>query len=125
MGQRDRRSPGSLPLLLRVREVQAPVLEHIDRLVGEPVDLHTLASVVSVSAFHSHRPFSAWMGETLGGSRHRPRLEAAALRLVAVAEGETARPGAAGLRPRPAVMSRPRRRTACNPDNRLRRLRLD
>lgn len=41
---------------------------------------------------------SAWMGETLGGSRHRPRLEAAPLRLVAVAEGEAARPGGAGDR---------------------------
>ncbi len=58
------------------------VLEHVDRHLDEPLDLETLAGVANFSAFHFHRLFSAWMGETLGEYLRRRRLELAALRLV-------------------------------------------
>jgi AraC family transcriptional regulator len=58
------------------------VLEHIDRHLDKALDLDTLAGVANFSAFHFHRLFSAWMGETLGEYLRRRRLEVAALRLV-------------------------------------------
>src|SRR5215467_8764141 len=58
------------------------VLEHIDRHLEEPLELDALAGVANFSAFHFHRLFSAWMGETLGEYVRRRRLEIAALRLV-------------------------------------------
>jgi len=58
------------------------VLEHIDRHLDESLDLDTLAGVANFSAFHFHRLFSVWMGETLGEYLRRRRLELAALRLV-------------------------------------------
>ena len=59
------------------------MLEHIDRHLDEPLELHTLARVANFSAFHFHRLFAAWMGETLGEYLRRRRLEIAAQRLVA------------------------------------------
>src|SRR5919201_5512199 len=59
------------------------VLEHIDRHLEEPLELERLAQVANFSAFHFHRLFAAWMGETLGEYLRRRRLELAALRLVA------------------------------------------
>lgn len=58
------------------------VLEHIDRHLDQPLELDTLAAVANFSAFHFHRLFSAWMGETLGEYLRRRRLEVAAMRLV-------------------------------------------
>ncbi len=62
------------------------VLEHIDRHLDGPLDLDALAGVANFSAFHFHRVFSAWMGETLGEYLRRRRLEIAALRLVSQPE---------------------------------------
>ncbi len=59
------------------------VVEYIDQHLDEPLELSTLAKVAHFSAFHFHRLFSAWMGETLGEYLRRRRLEVAALRLVA------------------------------------------
>jgi AraC family transcriptional regulator len=59
------------------------VLEHIDRHLDQPLDLNALAGVAHFSAFHFHRLFAAWMGETLGDYLRRRRLEVAAVRLVA------------------------------------------
>ena len=59
------------------------VMEHIDRHLDEVLELNTLAAVANFSAFHFHRLFTAWMGETLGEYARRRRLESAALRLVA------------------------------------------
>jgi AraC family transcriptional regulator len=59
------------------------VLEHIDRHLDERLDLETLAGVANFSAFHFHRLFAAWMGETLGDYLRRRRLEVGALRLIA------------------------------------------
>lgn len=59
------------------------VLEYIDRHLDEQLELDTLARVANFSAFHFHRLFTAWMGETLGDYVRRRRLETAALRLVA------------------------------------------
>ena len=58
------------------------VLEHIDRHLDESLDLERLAEVANFSAFHFHRLFSVWMGETIGEYLRRRRLELAALRLV-------------------------------------------
>ncbi len=58
------------------------VLEHVDRHLDEPLDLTQLADVANFSAFHFHRVFSAWMGETLGDYVRRRRLEIGALRLA-------------------------------------------
>ena len=58
------------------------VIEHIDRHLDEPLELSELAAVASFSAFHFHRLFAAWMGETLGDYMRRRRLEIAAQRLV-------------------------------------------
>lgn len=42
------------------------VLAHIDANLDQPLELEALAAVAHISAFHFHRLFSAWMGETLG-----------------------------------------------------------
>lgn len=58
------------------------VLEFIDRHLEESLELDTLASVANFSAYHFHRLFTAWMGETLGEFVRRRRLEVAAQRLA-------------------------------------------
>jgi AraC family transcriptional regulator len=58
------------------------VIEHVDRHLDEALDLDHLAGVANFSAFHFHRLFSAWMGETLGDYVRRRRLEIGALRLA-------------------------------------------
>jgi AraC family transcriptional regulator len=58
------------------------VLEHIDRHLDQELELQTLARVAHFSAFHFHRVFFAWMGETLGTYLRRRRLEIAASRLA-------------------------------------------
>ena len=59
------------------------VVDYIDRQLDQQLELDTLARVANFSAFHFHRLFTAWMGETLGDYVRRRRLEVAALRLVA------------------------------------------
>jgi AraC family transcriptional regulator len=59
------------------------VLAHIDEHIDQPLDLPRLAQVAHFSAFHFHRLFAAWMGETLGDYLRRRRLEVAALRMIA------------------------------------------
>jgi AraC family transcriptional regulator len=59
------------------------VLEHVDRHLDERLELESLARVANFSAFHFHRLFAAWMGETMGEYLRRRRLEVAAQRLVA------------------------------------------
>ena len=59
------------------------VLEHIDQHLDQSLELGTLAEVAHFSAFHFHRLFLAWMGETLGDYLRRRRLEVAAFRLIA------------------------------------------
>jgi len=59
------------------------VLEHIDRNLDRSLELPELAEVAHFSAFHFHRVFAAWMGETLGEYSRRRRLEMAAVRLAA------------------------------------------
>ncbi len=58
------------------------VQAHIDRHLGDELDLAELAAVAHFSPFHFHRLFTAWMGETLGDHLRRRRLEVAALRLL-------------------------------------------
>lgn len=58
------------------------VLNHIDQHLDTPLELVVLAEVAHFSAFHFHRMFSAWMGETLGDYVRRRRLEMAALQLA-------------------------------------------
>lgn len=62
----------------RIHRVVAYIDEHLD----EPLDLDTLATVAHFSAFHFHRLFRAWTGETLGDYLRRRRIETGALRLV-------------------------------------------
>jgi AraC family transcriptional regulator len=59
------------------------VIEHIDRHLDRALGLDELAGVALFSAFHFHRLFSAWMGETLGDYVRRRRVEVAAMRLAA------------------------------------------
>jgi AraC family transcriptional regulator len=59
------------------------VTEHIDRHLDQTLDVDSLATVAHFSAFHFHRLFSAWMGETVGDYLRRRRCEIAATRLVA------------------------------------------
>ena len=59
------------------------VLAHIDGHIDQPLDLPRLAQVAHFSAFHFHRLFAAWMGETLGDYLRRRRLEVAAMRMIA------------------------------------------
>ena len=58
------------------------VVAHIDRHLDEPLDLEALAAVANFSAFHFHRLFRAWTGETLGDYLRRRRVETGALRLL-------------------------------------------
>jgi AraC family transcriptional regulator len=58
------------------------VLEHIDRHLDQELDLRALARVAQFSAFHFHRVFLSWTGETLGDYLRRRRLEIAAIRLA-------------------------------------------
>ena len=58
------------------------VLEHIDRHLDQELELRALARVAHFSAFHFHRVFFAWTGETLGDYIRRRRLEIAAMRLA-------------------------------------------
>jgi AraC family transcriptional regulator len=58
------------------------VLEHIDRHLDRELDLRALARVAHFSAFHFHRVFFAWTGETVGDYLRRRRLEIAAIRLA-------------------------------------------
>lgn len=58
------------------------VQRHIEDHLGGPLELADLAEVAHFSAFHFHRVFTAWMGETLGEHLRRRRLEVAALRLL-------------------------------------------
>jgi AraC family transcriptional regulator len=59
------------------------VLAHIDEHIDQPLDLQRLAQVAHFSAFHFHRLFAAWMGETLGDYLRRRRLEVGAMRMIA------------------------------------------
>ena len=59
------------------------VLDHIDQHLDRALELGELAEVAHFSAFHFHRLFSVWMGETLGDYLRRRRLEVAAMRLAA------------------------------------------
>ena len=59
------------------------VLAYIDVNLDRPLALDALAAVANFSAFHFHRLFTAWMGETLGEFVRRRRLEVAAQRLAA------------------------------------------
>jgi AraC family transcriptional regulator len=58
------------------------VLEHIDRHLDQELNLRALARVAHFSAFHFHRIFFSWTGETLGDYLRRRRLEMAAMRLA-------------------------------------------
>ncbi|WP_018152438.1 AraC family transcriptional regulator [Leeia oryzae] len=57
------------------------VLDHIDQHLEASLELPDLAAVAHFSAFHFHRMFAAWMGETVGDYIRRRRLEVAARRL--------------------------------------------
>jgi AraC family transcriptional regulator len=59
------------------------VLEHIDRQLDQELDLRSLARVAHFSAYHFHRIFCYWTGETFGDYLRRRRLEMAAVRLAA------------------------------------------
>jgi AraC family transcriptional regulator len=58
------------------------VVAHIDAHLDQPLDLESLAAVANFSAFHFHRLFRAWTGETLGDYLRRRRVETGALRLL-------------------------------------------
>jgi len=58
------------------------VIEAIDRRLGQPLDLASLAAVAHFSPYHFHRLFAALTGETLGDYVRRRRLEQAASRLA-------------------------------------------
>lgn len=58
------------------------VLAHIDEHLDRQISLEELADIAHFSAFHFHRVFAAWAGETLGDYQRRRRLEVAALRLA-------------------------------------------
>jgi AraC family transcriptional regulator len=58
------------------------VVAYIDARLDEDLLLADLAAQAHFSAFHFHRLFGAWMGETLGEYLRRRRLEVAALRLI-------------------------------------------
>src|SRR6187200_3285622 len=59
------------------------VIEHVDRHLDQNLDLAVLAGVAHFSAYHFHRLFQAWTGESLGDYVRRRRLEVAAMRLRA------------------------------------------
>lgn len=54
------------------------VLDYVDANLDAPLELEQLAAVAHFSAFHFHRMFSSWMGETLGDYVRRRRMEAGA-----------------------------------------------
>lgn len=58
------------------------VLSHIDNHLDQPLTTDFLAGVAHFSAYHFHRLFSAWTGETIGEYVRRRRVEVAAMRLV-------------------------------------------
>jgi AraC family transcriptional regulator len=58
------------------------VLEYMDSHLDQELDLRTLARVAHFSAYHFHRVFLSWTGETLGDYRRRRRVEIAAVRLA-------------------------------------------
>jgi AraC family transcriptional regulator len=58
------------------------VLDHIDRHLDQTLELSGLAELAYFSAFHFHRLFAAWTGETLGDYLRRRRLEVAAVHLA-------------------------------------------
>lgn len=58
------------------------VMAYIDSHLDEPLSLETLAAVANFSAFHFHRVFLAFTGETLGDFLRRRRVETGALRLM-------------------------------------------
>jgi AraC family transcriptional regulator len=58
------------------------VLQHVDRHLGDPLDLAALAAVAHFSPYHFHRLFAAWTGETLGAYLRRRRLEVGAAKLL-------------------------------------------
>jgi AraC family transcriptional regulator len=58
------------------------VERYIDAHLSRNLELAELAQVAHFSAFHFHRLFAAWMGETLGDYMRRRRVEVAALRLL-------------------------------------------
>ncbi|AXA89792.1 GyrI-like domain-containing protein [Massilia sp. YMA4] len=58
------------------------VLDHIDRHLDRQLSVAELAEVAHFSAFHFHRMFTAWMGETVADHVRRRRLETAASRLA-------------------------------------------
>lgn len=57
--------------------------EYIDTHLDQMLEIADVARVANFSAFHFHRVFSAWLGETFGDYLRRRRLEMAASRLVA------------------------------------------
>jgi AraC family transcriptional regulator len=57
------------------------VLAYIDKHLGEPIELAQLAEVANFSAFHFHRLFYAWAGESTADFVRRRRLESAASHL--------------------------------------------
>ena len=59
------------------------VVDYIDAHLDAELTLAELAEVAHFSAFHFHRLFTAWMGETLGEYTRRRRLQVAAMRLTA------------------------------------------
>ncbi len=58
------------------------VLAYIDAHLDTPLNLPDLAAVAHFSAFHFHRLFAAWKGESVGDFVRRRRLERAALWLL-------------------------------------------
>lgn len=57
------------------------VVCYIDDHLDEALDLETLADVAHFSAYHFHRLFAAWKGETIGDYVRRIRIEISAIRL--------------------------------------------
>ncbi|MDH2434676.1 GyrI-like domain-containing protein [Pokkaliibacter sp. MBI-7] len=61
----------------RYKERMAVALGFIEANLDKPLSLQAVASACHFSAFHFHRLFSAWMGETLNDYIARRRLERA------------------------------------------------
>jgi AraC family transcriptional regulator len=58
------------------------VVDHIQKHLGDELDLEQLAAIACFSPFHFHRLFRTWMGETLQSFVNRLRLDRAAAELV-------------------------------------------
>lgn len=58
------------------------VLDYIDSHLDQPLEVDTMAAVANFSAYHFHRVFSAWLGETVGDYVHRRRLAISSSRLA-------------------------------------------